>query len=225
MSARAADAARRQRGLSLLELMVAMLLGLIVVAAVFNIYVGTSKSQRFTSGLMALQEDGRFGLSTLQRGLRLAGFSEALDFDAIDLARSDGSRITVRAQQPFDCNGADTAATGGVAENTYAHVAADETITCGGNVLVENVEAFRVLYGLDTGTDGTPDRFVPHAAAAAAGVDRVVALRFAMLVNSGDTSVRSRDRALTHVVLDTLQSRDDRRVREVFSSTVKLRNR
>ena len=214
---------RRQRGLSLIELMIATVLGLIVVAAVFNVYAGTSKSQRFTTGLMALQENGRFGLSTLRRGLRLAGFSEELDFDPIDLAASDDASITVRAVQPFDCNGADTSADGGVAANTYEHV--DGAITCGGNVLVGDVDAFRVLYGLDTDADGIPNRFVPHAAAAAAGVDRVAALRFALLVHSGDVPVRTRSRAETHIVLDTTFPSGDRKVREVFATTVMLRNR
>ena len=227
-----ARAPRGQRGLSLVELMIALVLGLVVVAAVFNVYAGTSKSQRFTRGLMSLQENGRFGLSTLQRGLRLAGFSEALDFEPLDLDASGDDRIVVRAERPFDCNGGDTSIVAGVAENTYRHVGGvDGTITCAGNVnaaesvLVENVDAFRVLYGLDTDADGVPNRFVDHDDAEVAGVDEVVALRFALLINSGDAPVRSRARAEDHVVLDRIVARDDRRLREVFSTTVKLRNR
>ena len=227
----------RQRGLSLIELMIALVLGLIVVAAVFNVYAGTSKSQRFTAGLQSLQENGRFGLAALQRGLRLAGFSEGLEpvpFAPFDLDAGDDSTIVVRARRPLDCNGGDTstAAEPGVAIDTYAFDG--EAITCTGNVsgnasggtvvLVENVDAFRVLYGLDNDADGVPNRFVPHDVAAGAGADAVVALRFALLVHSGPVDVRSRARTETFAVLDESVPKTDRRVREVFSTTVKLRN-
>ena len=218
--------------MSLVELMIALVLGLVVVAAVFNVYLGTAKSQRFTRGLMALQENGRFGLTTLQRGLRLAGFSEALDFAPLDLDASGDDRIVVRAERPFDCNGGDTSTAGGVAENAFAYDPGTEAVTCTGNVddsvnpLVENVDAFRVLYGLDTDADGVPNRFASHADAKLAGVDEVVALRFALLVNSGDVPVRSRATLESHAVLDEHVERGpDRRLREVFSTTVKLRNR
>ena len=65
----------QQAGLSLVELMISMVLGLIIVAAVFNIYTGNSRTARFTEGLQIMQENGRYGVSVLQRGLRLAGFS------------------------------------------------------------------------------------------------------------------------------------------------------
>ena len=55
-------------------------------------------------------------------------------------------------------------------------------------------------------------------------VSEIAALRFALLVNSG-TSIRSRVRNETHVVLDQEVTSNDRFAREVFTTTVKLRNR
>ena len=228
--------AARQRGLSLVELMIALVLGLIVVAAVFNVYAGTARSQRFTTGLMTMQESGRFGLSALQRGLRLAGFSERLDFDPFVWADGGrgadgrGERIVVRTEAPFDCAGVDTAATGGVAENAYEHDRALGAVTCAGNggppgVLVENVDEMRVLYGTDGNGDGVPERFVAHADVASPA--DVVALRVALLVNSGEGAVRSRNLSRSYAVLDTVTNPpfDDRVLREVFTTTVRLRNR
>ena len=229
-------APRAQRGMTLVELMIALVLGLIVVTAVFNVYAGTSKSQRFTAGLQSLQENGRFGLSALRRGFRLAGFSENSyphfePFGPVAAGAGD-STIVVRAERPFDCNGGDTSALvvePGVAVNTYAH--ANGAITCEGNAstdgpvtLVENVDVFRVLYGEDTDADGVPNRFV--ARSDVGDVGDVVALRFALLVNSGDVPVRSRPRAEEHVVLGAAPfPSTDRRLRETFVATVKLRNR
>ena len=228
-----ATAPRVQRGMTLIELMIALVLGLIVVAAVFNVYAGTSKSQRFTAGLQSLQENGRFGLSALRRGFRLAGFSENSypHFEPFGPAAANDSTIVVRAERPFDCNGGDTSALTaepGVAVNTYAH--ADGVVTCEGNAsadgpvpLVENVDAFRVLYGEDTDADGVPNRFVVRSNVGDVG--DVVALRFALLVNSGDVPVRTRPRAETHAVLGVNVPFADRLLRETFVATVKLRNR
>ena len=232
--ARRARAPGRERGLSLVELMIALVLGLIVTAAAFNVYAATVNSQRFTAGLVTMQESGRFGLSTLQRGLRLAGFSERPGFEPFDWdeggrTAADAERIVVRIEAARDCNGADTAAHGGVAENAYVHDRAARTVTCAGNdgtpgVLLENVEELRILYGVDTDADGLPERFLAHADVAEP--TEVVALRVGLLVRSGDLDVRTRSVSRTYAVLDTTTPAfDDRILREVFATTVKLRNR
>ncbi len=230
-----------QRGLSLIELMISMLLGLIVIAAVFNMYAGGSRSARFTAGLQSMQENGRFGVSVLQRGLQLAGYSRDAslsgDFDAIDIAASGidvdtrAAIVAVQSEQAFDCNGRDTAATSGLTVNVYRLDQATQQLTCQGNqggapmAIVEGVEAFHIFYGIDSDGDVTtdePQQYIPYAADI--NPDEVVALRFALLVNSGNP-IRSRDISDSFIVLNEKYDYDDRWAREVFSSTVKLRNR
>ncbi len=222
----------RQRGLSLIELMITLVLGLIVIAAVFNMYSGNTRSARFTEGLQSMQENGRYAVSVLQRGLRLAGYSPAGYIDAFDIAQSDGNTIAVRTQQAYDCNGADTTPTGGLAVNIYRHDPLTNQLTCEGNqagaapmAIVEGVEEFRVLYGLDTDGDeltDEPQQYVPFSATM--NPADVVSLRFALLVSSG-RSIRSRNMSDTYVLLDDEMTVSDRMAREVYSSTVKLRNR
>ena len=219
-----------QRGLSLVELMIAMLLGLVVVAAVFNMYTGTRRSSLFTEGLQTMQENGRFGVSVLQKGLRLAGYSPASPLDAFDIDESGGDRITVRLRQAFDCTGEPTDAFDGIAVNTYAHDAANSRITCAGNAtlpgnampIVEDVDGFRILYGLDENADDVPDRYRSYDAALDPA--RIAALRFALLVSSGEP-IRTRATEERYVLLDEVVGFDDRVARSVFASTVKLRNR
>ncbi|MBX2879896.1 MAG: PilW family protein [Granulosicoccus sp.] len=227
---------RGQNGLSLIELMIAMVLGLLVVFAVFNIYSGNTRSSAFTEGLQSIQENGRYGVATLLRSFRMAGYSTEQNASqppllAIDIANSSASEIVLQSQQPFDCNGESTASVGNVAINTYSFDAASDQISCEGNVgavampVVEGVEEFRVLYGLDEDGDSEtlePQRFVPYDSSLAPA--EIVALRFALLVNSG-TAVRSHNRSEKFVILDKEVSRNDRLVREVFSSTVMLRNK
>ena len=224
------------RGVSLIELMIGMVLGLIVVAAVFNVYTGTARSARFSDGLQTLQENGRHGIGVLQRGLRLAGYSTTVPLVPLDIAGADATgagatTVIVNTTAASDCAGGSTAATGGVASNVYRFDPARNAITCAavGTAetdaieLIDDVDAFRVLYGLDEDDDGTPERFVPWSAGLAPR--SVAALRVALLVNSG-SPIRARERAQDHAMLDVVETLPaDRLVRHVFQSTVLVRNR
>lgn len=222
----------RQQGLSLIELMITMVLGLIIIAAVFNMYAGSSRSARYTEGLQSMQENGRYGVSVLQRSLRLAGFSTDRSIEAFDMAASGVNSIAIRSEQPYDCNGLETTDTDGLAVNVYRLDTDKGELTCQGNqggepmAVVEGVDQFRLLYGLDTDGDADteePQTYVPYDAS----IDPadIVAVRFALLVNSGKP-IRTRDVKKSYVLLDEqYDDYDDRVAREVFTSTVKLRNR
>ena len=62
-----------QTGIGLVELMVAMVIGLILIAGVTQIFVGTRKSYEISDGLSRLQENGRFAMDFLAHDLRMAG--------------------------------------------------------------------------------------------------------------------------------------------------------
>ena len=64
-----------QKGLSLIELMVAMVVGLILIAGVIEIYVNSKQTYRNQDALSRLQENGRYVLSILSTNIRPAGFS------------------------------------------------------------------------------------------------------------------------------------------------------
>ncbi len=62
-----------QQGLSLIELMIALVLGLLVVAAVIQLFIGTRVTYTVTSGLARVQENARFALEVMNRDIRMAG--------------------------------------------------------------------------------------------------------------------------------------------------------
>lgn len=62
-----------QRGVSLVELMVAMVLGLIMTAAVMQTYLSTKQTYNLTNGISRLQENARFGHYFITKDLREAG--------------------------------------------------------------------------------------------------------------------------------------------------------
>lgn len=218
---------QRQRGLSLIELMISMVLGLLVVSAVTNMYAGSTRSSQFTQGLQTIQENGRHGVSVLQRAWRLAGYSPDSRLDAVDIAASGQSTLVVQMRQPYDCQGHSTTAVDGIAVNTY-HFDGQQ-ITCQGNAstdapmpIIEGVNGFRILYGIDADGDDVPERYASYDSGL--NGNEIAALRFALLVNSMD-EIRSKKRAETHVLLDEEITTDDRFAHHVFSATVPLRNR
>ncbi len=68
-----AGARYRQAGLSLVELLVALALGLMLTAGIIQLFVGSKQTYRFEEALSRLQENGRFAIETLNRDVRMAG--------------------------------------------------------------------------------------------------------------------------------------------------------
>lgn len=64
----------RQRGFSLVELMVALVLGLIVMGAALRLFVGTRGSANLEDQLSRQQEDARYAVEALAMDARQAGF-------------------------------------------------------------------------------------------------------------------------------------------------------
>ncbi len=65
---------RGTRGFSLIELLLALALGLIVVTGIVQLFVGNSRSYSVMTGQARLQENGRFALDLIARAARSAGF-------------------------------------------------------------------------------------------------------------------------------------------------------
>lgn len=63
---------RAQRGFTLIELMVAMALGLIVAAGIITVFASTSHSNRAQTQLASLQEAGRFAVTKIKDDARMA---------------------------------------------------------------------------------------------------------------------------------------------------------
>ncbi|MDO6563630.1 PilW family protein [Amphritea sp. 1_MG-2023] len=65
----------KQSGLSLIELMIAITIGLVMTGAVIQVYVQSSSSYQLQDELSYIQENGRYGLSEVIKELRMAGYS------------------------------------------------------------------------------------------------------------------------------------------------------
>ena len=73
---------RQQRGLSLIELMVAMLIGTFLILGITEIFINNQKSYLFQQSQVGNQENGRFTLTVLSQELSKAGY-RSLPIDPI----------------------------------------------------------------------------------------------------------------------------------------------
>ena len=62
-----------QRGLSLVELMVAVVLGLVLTAGIIQLFVGSKQAYRFHDAHSRVQENARFAIDALNFDIRMAG--------------------------------------------------------------------------------------------------------------------------------------------------------
>ena len=69
---------RQQRGLTLVELMIALVIGLLIVAAMSVLFAGSSRSRQEIESSADVSENGRYALDTLGRELSQTGFYGSL---------------------------------------------------------------------------------------------------------------------------------------------------
>ncbi len=66
---------RKIRGISLIELLISMAIGLVVVVAIIVSYLGSGQASRFQSARTQMNEDAQTGLTMLAKEIQLAGYS------------------------------------------------------------------------------------------------------------------------------------------------------
>lgn len=233
----------KNKGFSLVELMVAMLLGLLITGAAVKLFLANQQTFALQQTLSRVQENGqlfvRFLVSDLRRtGLEMDGvtssYPQGVKFSQTQgmPGSSDGAdfdRLTVAYHGDSDCEGTQAAAPTAVVNtyfvNTDAELVCDGNLTGGAGVtLLTGVEAFEVMYGIDTEQNGKANvsRFVSTGAL---GGNPVAAVRFGLLLKEEGSSLPKSDGTKTYYVLTKeLAEPEDRAIRRVFISTVKLRN-
>lgn len=144
--------ASRQRGISLVELMVAMVIGLILIAGVVKIFASNKQGYRTHEAMSRIQENGRYAMEILARNVRMAGFMGCGNLDTIEpnvIANNppSGGLSASNAVRGYEYDGSNwspsfngTAPTGVVANTDVITV--DRGGDCGaylvGNMLVDN---------------------------------------------------------------------------------------
>jgi len=64
---------KHQQGVSLVELMIALVVGLILMLGITQVFIASHSASRLSEGVSRAQENGRFALEFLERDIRMAG--------------------------------------------------------------------------------------------------------------------------------------------------------
>lgn len=241
-----------QRGLTLVELLVAMTLGLLILLAISSIYIGSRQTFRMQEENARLQESGRYALEVLGRSIRQAGFwnmpISPVDTETKFEPIAGGAVITgTNAVSPVsdtltveydgvvgqsDCEGNGVA--NAVVRETYRR--SGNELQCDGNAdgthqaLVSDIEDLQILYGIDTNADQSADRYVATPANWGQVVSARVCVqaRSANGVNNAPQTFLNCGGAmgtLTGAAAFTTAAAGDFRLRRSFVATYNLRNR
>jgi type IV pilus assembly protein PilW len=95
----------QERGFNLVELMVAMTIGLIILAAVSTLFVSSRTTYRAQDSMARLQENARFAMHFLTKDLRLAGYYGCMDEitpQAINVTVNNPTSFSYNAQTPIE---------------------------------------------------------------------------------------------------------------------------
>ena len=70
---------KSQRGYTLVELMIALALGLMLLGGLIQVFQGSKKSYRFSTELSRMQENGRYALDLIAHDIRMIGYQGCAD--------------------------------------------------------------------------------------------------------------------------------------------------
>jgi len=282
----------QQHGLSLIELLISMVIGLFLLSGIASSYIASKKASVIRNQTSLLDDNGRFALEAITKALEHTGYGPNIlmtdpfihtladvasdtcpdgstNVSALSLANFTASTVTadddIKVQDSIgaifhgsddffiDCAGNSMPAVVPVGcrlqplptinfnpdsakiYNSFFIDDVNKTLMCAGSrsstitTIAEGVENIQFLYGLDTNTDGTVDRYVNASAIDASSTDildwgGVISIQVAILVRSLK-QVKNTAESKQFTLLDqVVTSPTDKYQRAVFSTTIFLRN-
>ena len=236
------------RGFTLIELMIALVLGLLVMGMVITVYLSNMQASRFQNGLLRVQENGRFAIDVLTRTMRMAGYDDpasaaSVTGHAIEGAATAGAAaltqtgiktntdiiaVTYEGGTDIrDCQG-NNFVQGIIRTSQYA-IRDDGNLVCltdaAGSTameLAEGIEDMQILYGIDSNDNGVANRYVDVANIGVGNLDNIISLEITLLVNSVSNVLASTDNVCLGCVV--FAGSTDQLLRAEFQTIVDIRN-
>ena len=242
-----------QWGLTLVELMIALGLGLLLVAGVGAVYLGSNQTYRVAQEGARIQESGRYALDVIGRSLRQAGYAPVGFSGTVTAINgtngTSGAPDALTTQRGWNTGDRSCVDASGAADQVVQEIFSIDTVNaefeCDGTItpdpslgaqpILSGVEDLQILYGRDTDTtaDYSANLYTPQPANAAEW-GQVVSVRACVLVHSENEGVAPANSpyfncagALGTAANDAARfsSNADTRLRRAFVATFALRNR
>lgn len=238
---------QQQHGLTLVELLIALVLGSLISAAAMQMLLTNKKTLTTQQGNNEVEENGRYAIDLLMQDIRKAGMRPttgtakvATPIAATNGSTNTGDEITVTYivdssdanAPPADCNG--NALTGVNPTVINRYYVTDGRLMCLGNgsataaEVIDGVDVFQVLYGIDNSVDG--NLAVTQWTSTPASGATIVAVRVGLMVHSDTTfsdlpAPTAAVNVLGQVSLAANSSTlNDGRIHRLFVSSTLLRN-
>jgi len=243
------DRLQRQRGISIVEIMVGMAVGLVLIAGVASLVLGSRQTSRVERNLLEMQATGRIAVELLSREVRKAGYRANRERALADIFPPAAAPFTSGAAVVAALSGAD-----GVVVR-YQGSGDNWTTDCLGNAIAEGqdlwqtlwleggelrcrarnmatssdqtlalipqLEALSIIYGIDEGGDGFAD--VYRAAPPVVDWASVASVNVQLRVVSSEDGLA--DAPQPYLDFDgNAVTPEDRRLRRSYAVVVALRN-
>lgn len=212
--------AHTQRGLTLVEILVALTISAFLIAGVIQLFVGSKQTYRGQDALSRIQENGRFALDTMARDIRMAGYAP---FNTATLGppvvTTNPVQVRVRWNDlgtgPLQCNPADGS---GICDRTYSvSCRGGETPPCTGINMGDLMLQHELIGGSQSLIEGVADMRITSLANS---------VRIDLLLVSMDRFVATQDQTVIFPPGSGISyTAPDRRLVQIFSTTVAVRNR
>ena len=208
-----------QKGLSLIELMIAIALSIFIVAAMISLFVNSKQNYRMNENMSRMQENARFAMSFISRDVRMADYHACVPGDRLSTAISGQDNTT---EFEGHDNQTDSITVVWQANDCVNSVTMEYLIKIGDSEipalfrsidggddeeLVEGIWGLEILYGEDTSGNNVPDRYV--SAGSVTEMEDAISVRI----------------TLTAGTMESNFTTAGGRIFRDFTSTVTLRNR
>jgi len=238
----------RQHGLTLIELMIALLIGLMLTGGALQVFISSKDSFRTTESNSQLMQNGRIALDFINRAVSMAGFYS--DFQKYDsqfpadtifsenqVIEGTDDSITIRYygyadNLIADCQGAPVADDAYTTITFYLEESDEEedvyNLMCKVEgkspdvVVAENVEQLQFRYGLAATNQNNVTRYVT-AGTVGANWQNVRSVRTGILFRSGIRAA-STVNTRSYNLFGTSYTSSDNYLRETFVATTGLWN-
>ncbi len=241
-------------GFALIELLIAMVLGLLLMTGAIQVMLSSKQTFRANEDISRIQENGRFALDVLIRDVRMAGFRDPANGDipaffltdacgTVDPCTNNGAtvvsdRLAIQSDpdNDVDCVGAAIGATDLIVK-VYSITTANgiNSLSCRTWNVTTNawVSASQALIdGVDNmqvlyGIKVGTDTSITQYVSSNRVADwtRVGAVRIGLLVSEGNATGQGESRQRDYVLLDSpTLSFTDNHTRRIYGTTVSINN-
>jgi len=208
---------KSQQGMSVIELMISLALGLFITAGLISLFVNSKQNYRLNENMSRLQENARFAVSFISRDIRMADYRACLTNDRMDdaLAGTNGAEETgtdavTMVWQPSLCGagGPNRSIVYSIQEGANGQPSLFRSVDgADADELVEGIEDLQITYGEDTDGNDTPNYYVD--AASVTSMAQVISIKFNLVASTLETNLTPAGGRITRT----------------FATTVALRNR